>query len=122
MVNTHKPTVGILRPQPRQAQDLLKELAELTGILQDARVRLQVLEYHLARLEASEIVAGSGQTLAGTTYTLDELSGMVSTYFDAPLQMMALSHMFKSGDPVQQQDAVRCVLAAKRKQEAQCVP
>ncbi len=107
MVNTHKPTVGILRPQSHQAEDLLHELEDLTRILQDAGVRLQVLEYHLAKLEASEIVAGFGQTAVSQTYTLDELSGMVGTYLDAPLQMMALWHMFKSGDPVQQQDAVR---------------
>lgn len=44
---------------------------------------------------------------------------MVRTYFDSPLQTIALRHMFKSGDLVQQQDAVQCVLAAKRKHDAQ---
>ena len=119
MVNTLQSKEGISVPALVNAEFISREVGVLTGILEDVSIRLHVLEYHLARLEAFEIVAGSGQTAAGQTYTLDEVSGMVSTYFNSPLQTMALRHMFKSGDPVQQQDAVQCVLAAKRKHDAQ---
>ena len=121
MLNTPQSKEGFSQPEPGKLEALLNEIEEVTGIIEDANVRLHVLEYHRARLEAEEIVAGSGQSAASRTYTVDELSEMVSTYFDSPLQMMALWHMFKSGDPVQQQEAVQCVLAAKRAHEKQRV-
>ena len=75
---------GVSVPEPVDAESVRRELEELTNILEDASVRLHVLEYHFARIEADEIVAGTRRTSVSQTYTMDELSGMISTYFDSP--------------------------------------
>ena len=120
MTSMKLPREGVFHAEPVKVETLMHELEEVTSILNDASVRLHVLEYHLARLEAEGIVAGNERTSASPSPTVDELSGMVNTYFDSPLQMTALWSMFSSNDPVQQQDAVR-VLAAKRAHEKQRV-